>query len=126
MPNQSRPPDRQQPLELIPVSPHERRHELVTKLVYKLWEQRGRPLGSPDVDWLAAEQAVYASLAASGMITPFPNDPQNTEGEMYRHLKSPKYFKTRQNVSLKRPRRPSMRSPLTLVAPTANLAAEPH
>ncbi len=59
-----------------------------TKLAYKLWEQRGRPLGSPDVDWFAAEQAVYASLVASGMITPSPNDPQNIGEEIYRRTQS--------------------------------------
>jgi len=63
---------------------HDARHEFVAKLAYKLWEQRGRPLGSPDADWFAAEQAVYASLAASGMITPSPNDPQNMREEIYR------------------------------------------
>ena len=83
MPDESRLPDKQQPLELIPDSQYESRHEFVTKLAYKLWEQRGRPLGSPDVDWLAAEQAVYASLIASGMITPSPNDPQNMREKIY-------------------------------------------
>ena len=76
-------PDKQQPLELIPDFSYESRYEFVTKLAYKLWEQRGRPLGSPDVDWFAAEQAVYASLVASGMITPSPNDRQNMEEKIY-------------------------------------------
>ena len=84
MPDESRPPDKQQPLELIPDFPYESRHEFVAKLAYKLWEQRGRPLGSPDVDWFAAEQAVYASLVASGTITPSPDDPQNMREEIYR------------------------------------------
>ncbi len=84
MPDESRPLDKQQPLELIPDFLYESRHEFVTKLAYKLWVQRGRPLGSPDVDWSAAEQAVYASLEASGMITPSPNDPQNMREKIYR------------------------------------------
>ena len=83
MPDESRPPDKQQPLELIADFPYENRYEFVTKLAYKLWEQRGRPLGSPDVDWFAAEQAVDASLVASGMITPSPNDPQNMREKIY-------------------------------------------
>ena len=83
MPDETRPPDQQQPLELIPDFSYESRHEFVEKLAYKLWAQRGRPLGSPDVDWLAAEQAVYASLAASGMITPSPKDPQNVREKIY-------------------------------------------
>ena len=77
-------PDRQQPIELIPDYSYESRHEFVEKLAYKLWEQRGRSLGSPDVDWSAAEQAVYTSLVASGMIAPSPNAPQNIEEEIYR------------------------------------------
>jgi hypothetical protein len=84
MPNESRPSDRQQPLELIPDFPYESRYEFVEQLAYKLWEQRGRPFGSPDVDWFAAEQAVYASLVASGMITPPPNDSHNIGEEIYR------------------------------------------
>jgi hypothetical protein len=84
MTGKSRPPDKQQPLELIPDFPYESRYEFVEKLAYRLWEQRGRPLGSPDVDWLAAEQAVYASLVESGMITPSPNGAQNMREKIYR------------------------------------------
>ena len=83
MPDGSRPPDKQQPMELIPDFLYESRHEFVTKLAYKLWAERGRPLDSPDVDWFAAEQAVYASLVASGMITPSSNDPQNMREKIY-------------------------------------------
>ena len=32
-------------------------HEITAKLAYQLWEQRGRPFGSPEVDWFAAEKA---------------------------------------------------------------------
>ncbi len=62
----------------------EDRHEFVAKLAYKLWEERGRPLGSPEVDWLAAEQAMYASLLASGLITPPPNTPKPVAEQIYR------------------------------------------
>jgi|GEM_PF-1454898 len=82
--NEFRPLDKQQPLELIPDFPYESRHEFVEKLAYKLWEQRGLPFDSPDVDWFAAEQAVYASLVESGMITPSPNAPQNIGEVIYR------------------------------------------
>ncbi len=85
MADESRP---QQPLELIPDFPYESRHEFVEKLAYKLWEQRGRPLGSPDVDWFAAERAVYASLVASGMISLLPNDSQNIGEKIYRRTQS--------------------------------------
>jgi hypothetical protein len=87
MPDESQPPVKQQPLELIPDFSYESRHEFVTKLAYKLWEQRGRPLGSPDVDWLAAEQAVYASLVSSEMISSSPNDPQNVTEEIHRWMR---------------------------------------
>jgi Protein of unknown function (DUF2934) len=30
--------------------------ESVEKLAYRLWEDRGRPIGSPEVDWLRAEK----------------------------------------------------------------------
>jgi Protein of unknown function (DUF2934) len=76
-------PDTQKPLELTTDFLGEDRHEFVEKLAYELWAQRGRPFGSPDVDWFAAERAVYASLAASGMITPSPNDPQNMREKIY-------------------------------------------
>jgi hypothetical protein len=46
----------------------EDRHEFVQKLAYKLWEDRGRPFGSPEVDWCAAERATYAALVAAGLI----------------------------------------------------------
>jgi hypothetical protein len=36
-------------------------HELTARLAYQLWEQRGRPFGSPEVDWLAAEQALAST-----------------------------------------------------------------
>ncbi len=84
MPDESRPPNNQQLIELTTDFLGEDRHEFVAKLAYKLWEQRGRPFGSPDVDWFAAEKAVYASLAASGMITSSPNDPQNMCEKIYR------------------------------------------
>ncbi|HWY53911.1 MAG TPA: DUF2934 domain-containing protein, partial [Terriglobales bacterium] len=54
--------DKQQPLELTTDFLGEDRHEFVAKVAYKLWEERGRPFGSPDVDWFAAERAVYSSL----------------------------------------------------------------
>jgi hypothetical protein len=43
----------------------EDRHELVQKLAYQHWEKRGRPLGSPEIDWFAAEKAVREYLLAS-------------------------------------------------------------
>jgi hypothetical protein len=45
----------------------EDRHELVQKYAFQLWEKRGRPLGSPEIDWFAAEEAVRSRLLASGI-----------------------------------------------------------
>ena len=84
MPDNSRSSDKQQPVELATDFLGEDRHEYVAKLAYELWTQRGRPLGSPDIDWLAAEKAVYGALAASGMITRSTGDPQNMSEKIYR------------------------------------------
>lgn len=89
MPAKSRPRDKQQPVEqqtveLVPDFAYESRREFVEKLAYKLWIERGRPLGSPEVDWFAAENAVYESLVASGAITPSPDDQQNMREKIYR------------------------------------------
>ncbi len=45
----------------------EDRHELVQKLAYQHWEGRGCPLGSPEIDWFAAEKAVRLYLLDSGI-----------------------------------------------------------
>ena len=84
MPNELAEMNKQQPVELIPAFSYEDRHEFVEKLAYKLWEDRRRPSGSPNVDWIAAEQAVYSSLVASGLITPSATDLQHLEREIYR------------------------------------------
>jgi hypothetical protein len=76
MPDESRPPDKPKQMELVTDFLGEDRHEFVAKLAYQLWEARGRPFGSPEVDWFAAERAVYSSLVASGLVTPSPNGPQ--------------------------------------------------
>jgi hypothetical protein len=31
-------------------------NEFLQKLAYESWEQRGRPVGSPEVDWQKAEE----------------------------------------------------------------------
>jgi hypothetical protein len=86
MSRESRAPDKEQPLELIPDFLNESHYEFVARLAYKLWVQRGRPLGSPDADWFAAEQAVYASLVAAGTISPSSNDPQSIRKELGRWM----------------------------------------
>jgi hypothetical protein len=83
MSDKSQQPDKQQPLKLVLDHTYESRHELVTKLAHQLWEQRGCPFGSPEVDWFAAEQTVYASLVASGLITVSSDHPRNIREEIY-------------------------------------------
>ena len=46
---------------------YECRHEIVLELAYQHWERRGRPFGSPEVDWFAAENALRSYLLASGV-----------------------------------------------------------
>ena len=83
MPDKFKSPDKQQPMEITTDFPGEDRHEFVARLAYKLWEGRGRPFGSPEVDWFAAERAVYSSLVASGLVTPSPNALQNIAEQIY-------------------------------------------
>lgn len=45
-------------------------HELTAELAHQLWERRGRPFGSPEVDWFAAEKAL-----ASAQRDPKPDLP---------------------------------------------------
>ncbi len=59
--------DRMQPPEPLTDFYGEDRHELVQKVAYQLWEKRGSPLGSPEMDWLAAEKIVRAYPLASGI-----------------------------------------------------------
>ena len=34
----------------------EREHEVIQLVAYYLWEQRGCPIGTPEVDWFGAEE----------------------------------------------------------------------
>ena len=46
---------------------YECRHDVVKELAYQHWEKRGRPFGSAEVDWFAAEEALRSYLLASGI-----------------------------------------------------------
>lgn len=74
---------KQQPTALSTDFLGEGRRELVAKLAYKLWEERGQPIGSPEVDWFAAEREVYAQLVASGLIDASAIDPQQMAERIY-------------------------------------------
>ena len=83
MPDQVKALDKQQRLELTTDYLGEDRHEFVAKLAYKLWEERGCPLGSPEVDWFAAERAVYTALVETGLVTASKNDSQRMAEKIY-------------------------------------------
>jgi hypothetical protein len=76
--------DAQQPIELMPDFLGESRHELVARLAHEHWEARGMPIGSPEVDWFAAERALYESLMASGLVSRSASDRQDMERVIYR------------------------------------------
>lgn len=75
--------DIQEPIELTPDFFGESRHEFVEKLAYQNWQKRGMPVGSPEVDWFAAERAVYQSLIASGLVSSSATNEQDIEHEIY-------------------------------------------
>lgn len=72
-----------QPIELAPDFFGESRHEFVERLAYQHWEARGMPLGTPEIDWFAAERALYESLVASGSVLPSATDPQDIGQMIY-------------------------------------------
>ena len=44
--------------------------KLISDLAYQLWEKRGRPFGSPEVDWYAAERVL--ARCSQGLEGEFP------------------------------------------------------
>ena len=83
MPNESQKIDGQRLVELTPDFFGESRHEFVARLAYQHWERRGMPLGSPEIDWFAAERAAYGSLVASGLVSPSANNQEDMQREIY-------------------------------------------
>lgn len=84
MPDSLKSPDQQPPIELTTDFLGEDRHEFVAKLAYKLWEERGRPFGSPETDWFAAERAAYSALVASGLVARSVPEQQRMAEKIYR------------------------------------------
>ena len=37
-------------------------HREVELLAFALWQERGTPIGTPEIDWFRAEQALKASI----------------------------------------------------------------
>lgn len=52
---------------------------MIQKKAYELWEARGCPQDSPEIDWFAAETALRQAAAASA---PAPQKPRR-EGKRY-------------------------------------------
>ena len=50
---------KQQPVSATPVEPT---HEEIAVIAYALWQDRGCPHGSPEVDWLKAEQMLRVAI----------------------------------------------------------------
>jgi hypothetical protein len=43
------------------------KHRLTEQLAYELWERRGRPHGSSEIDWFAAEKSLEDMLGYSAL-----------------------------------------------------------
>lgn len=54
---------------------HDSEHELLSRLAYQSWLDRGKPYGSPEVDWSIAVQ----HLTLHGPITRWPKADPNHE-----------------------------------------------
>lgn len=45
-------------------------HEVTAILAYRLWEKRGRPLGSSEVDWFEAKNQLATALGKNDAVIP--------------------------------------------------------
>jgi DUF2934 family protein len=44
--------------------------EDIAQLAYRLWEERGAPIGSPEVDWARAEEELSAATTVAATTAP--------------------------------------------------------
>jgi DUF2934 family protein len=51
-------------------------HQDVAKLAYLFWEERGRPLGSPEIDWSRAERELWARGEGAYPVSSFALEPR--------------------------------------------------
>ncbi len=51
-------------------------HQEVAKLAYLFWEERGRPFGSPEIDWSRAERELWARSEGAYPVSSFALEPQ--------------------------------------------------
>jgi len=49
-------------------------HEEIAVRAYHLWEERGRPVGSPDEDWSRAEAEILGEEAVQERLVRFRNE----------------------------------------------------
>jgi hypothetical protein len=68
MPEKSKIQERNQQGKPLTDDCYKSRHKLVQELAYQHWEERGRPLGSPEIDWFAAEGELRGYLLDSGAV----------------------------------------------------------
>ena len=54
-----------QPVEVTPLPVYEPTHEEIAALAYSYWEARGYQGGSPEDDWLRAEQELRTGCSAA-------------------------------------------------------------
>jgi hypothetical protein len=55
----------------------------VAKLAYQHLQGRGMPIGSPEIDWSAAERTLYEYLVSAGLVSPSASNQRDIEREVY-------------------------------------------
>jgi hypothetical protein len=64
---------RQEPLQSAQAEPT---HEQIAPLAYALWQERGCPHGSPEMDWLKAEQLLSVGIDPADNTTTVNTTPR--------------------------------------------------
>lgn len=67
------------------------RQRRIEERAYVYWEQRGRPIGSPEVDWLKAEREIDddAPWNSDGRIAPHLKQASGTEKDQAKEASKP-------------------------------------
>jgi len=60
-------------------------YENIAELAYRLWEERGRPEGSPEVDWYQAERELESRRHAMPLLLSIALEP-GWSGLLFRKL----------------------------------------
>ena len=56
---------------------------LTGRLAYELWERRGHPIGSPEIDWFAAEKILANPQRYVGPALPLSLSTEPNEGPWF-------------------------------------------